>query len=339
MRKNSERTMTRRAPGETERTTILVRNAGAGRGARLMQTAVADWNGVSSRAEIQLQYADPVPQRAMTLVHEARTRGITAQAIESKIEDVLMTEGDAETAPVLLNIDRPQAIGVALSAAATRPRPILGYLLMRMPAGELFGLRFVVQAGDATSKRQGAEFFGKLAQVTARAGSSYVVGAEGRSEHLAIEPVYRDWFGRHMQENVGKIVAGLEPDANPFELTPDGRTTLPLQIVSGSNIWRDPIELARSVAASPTTPLVRGEDFVVGEVGPDGIRLHQVRLRMTDGRLALRGTAVFDLASMEAAAIERERLVIEQRARELAEVIARASRETLLRTRPVFTTD
>jgi hypothetical protein len=337
MRKNSERAMTRRAsPGESDRTVVVVRNAGAGRGARLMQTAVADWNGRSERAEIQLQYADPVPDRARLLVGEARARGITARATESRIEDVLTVESETETAPVLLNIDRPQAIASALGAVIIRPRAILGYLLMRMPAGELYGLRFVIQADDEETKRRGAQFFERLALVTARAGSSHVVGTEGRSEHLAVEPVYRDWFGRHMQENLGKITASLEPEASPFELTSDGRTTLPLLIEHGGGSWADPIELAQRVARSPSTPLVRGENFVVGEVGPDGIRLHQVRLRTTDGRLALQGTAVFDLAGVER---EEERLVVLHRTRELTAALERATRETLSRTRPVFTTD
>lgn len=334
-RKNSETALAfARLPSEPARTTIPVLNAGANRGAELMQSAIASWNAESERAVIEPRYIDPIPERAKAMVVKAKARGITATGIEAKIETVLGSDGEQTPAPVLFNIDRPQAIASGLMVAADRGRALLGYLLLRMPGGDLVGLRTVIESGDERTKREGARFFERLGLVTARAGSSFVVGSRGDPAHAAVEPVYRDWFARHMRENLTKIAAGLEPEASPFELTHDGRTTYPLHFELSEAGWSDPIDLARRVAMNPSTPLVRGGNFVVGEIGPDGIRFHEVRLRVTDGRLALRGSAAFDLA-----AIEAERVVMEQRARDLAEALARAERETLLRTRPVFTTD
>lgn len=322
-------------PGPLELTTefLQVRNAGANRGARLMQPAIQDFNRRSERFRIKPLYVDPEPQRAAALAREATARGVDATGVESRIEDVIKQEPPDETSPVILQVDRPATVASTLETLVGRPRPVLAYQLLRTPSQELYGVAIVLQPSEDALKRLSARFFGKLAEVTARSGASHVVGERGRPQHIALEPAYRNWFATHMKRNLTKVVAGTEPESAPFEVTRDGKTTLPLVIQDSGSGWLDASTLARAVAGNPSFRIVPGEDFVVGEIGPDGIRLHRVRLRKTDGLVSIRGTVVVDPSTI-AEAEERERA-----ARALETAMAKAARETLSWVRPSYTTD
>ncbi len=321
-------------PTPPKRTKVEVLTAGANRGARLMQPAFEAFNRASNRFTLATVYADPVPERASSLVIEAERRGIPARGVEARVEEVLPSR-EFKHLPLILSVDNPETIAKALETAILAERPILIYFLIRLPNDELLGVRAVLQEGDEERQQLAARFFRRLAQVTARSGAAAVLGAEGRPEHLALEAAYRQWFADHMNANLTKIVAKIRPESDPFEVTTDGQTTMPLLMRESPEGWRDPSVLAREIVEQPTDPITRGHDFTVGEIGPDGIRFHVARMRALDGKPAIHSAAVVDPKTYEAADAERQERV----QREAQEALQRAERQTVSRTQPVFTTD
>lgn len=319
---------------QPQRARVEVLTAGANRGARLMQPAFAEFNRASNRFTLSPIYVDPVPDRAASLVREAATRGVPARGVEARVEEILPSR-EFKRLPLILSVDNPEAIATALETAVLAERPVLIYFLIRLPNEELLGLRAVLQQGDEEHQKVGARFFRRLAQVTVRSGAARVFGAEGRPEHLAIEPTYRQWFADHMNANLTKIVAKIRPESDPFEVTTDGQTTMTLLMRESPDGWTDPSVLARDVVERPTDPITRGHDFSVAEIGPDGIRFHIARMRALDGKPAVRAAAVVDANAYEAADVERR----ERARRETQEALQRAERHSVTRTQPVFTTD
>jgi len=63
-----------------------------------------------------------------------------------------------------------------------------------------------------------------------------------------------------------------------------------------------------------------GKDLCIGEVGPDGIRLHVARYRALDRALSVNETPVVDEGGLE-------------------EALRRGKRQTISRSYPVYTTD
>jgi hypothetical protein len=118
-------------------------------------------------------------------------------------------------------------------------------------------------------------------------------------------------------------------------VTTDGRKTMSLMLRDSSGGWSDPTDLARAIVEHPSMPVTRGKDFAVGEIGPDGVRVHVLRVRATDGKPAINASAVVSPDAYRAADAERREAI----RRELAEAVARAERQTVTRTRPIFTTD
>jgi hypothetical protein len=321
-------------PIELEHRRIEVITAGANRGARLMQPSIEKFNRVSERFTLAPVYVDPVPQRADQLVRSAHARGIPAKGIEGRLDEVLATPR-LNNRPIIISVDNASAIASALEVIKLEERPVLIYFLVRMPNEQLLGIRAVLQRGDEDAQRLAAEFFKNLAFVTARSGASAVLGDGGRPEHIALEVVYRAWFAQHMHANVTKIIAGTRPENDPIEVTLDGNTTMTLMLKDATTGWSDPSVLARHVVNEPCSPISSGRDFAVAEIGHDGIRLHVVRLRATDGKPAIGAAAVVDIDAYRAADVERR----ERARRELVAAVERAERETISRRRPVFTTD
>ena len=313
---------------------VEVLTAGANRGARLMQPAIAAFNRASTRFALTPVYVDPVPERAAAVAREGIQRGIASRSIEARIEEVLPARR-ADKFPLIVSVDNAEAVASALEAASTGGRPVLVYFLVRMPNDELLGIRAVLQENDIEHQQLGARFFHKLAEVTARSGASAVVGSQGRPEHLALEPAYRAWFADHMNANMTKLIAHTQPESDPFEVTMDGRKTMSLMVKDSTGGWTDPSDLARAIVEHPSMPVTRGRDFAVGEIGPDGVRVHVLRVRATDGKPAINASAIVSPDAYRAADAERREAI----RRELAEAVARAERQTVSSTRPVFTTD
>jgi hypothetical protein len=299
-----------------------------------MQPAIEAFNRSSTRFALAPVYVDPVPERAATLAREGASRGIASRALEARIEEVLPTRDHAQS-PLIVSVDNAKAIANTLDAIKIEERPALIYFLVRMPNEELLGIRGVLQEGDVLNQRLGARFFRELGEVTARSGAAAVVGNQGRPEHLALEPAYRAWFADHMQSNMTKIVARTQPENDPFEVTTDGRKTMSMMLKDSGNGWTDPSDLARAIVEFPSMAVVRGRDFMVGEMGPGGVRLHVIRMRATDGKPAINASALVSPEAYRAADAERRDAI----RRQLAEAVMRAERQMVSRTRPVFTTD
>ena len=316
------------------RTRVDVLTAGANRGARLMQSAYEAFNRASGRFALAPIYADPIPERALARAREGQGRGLAARAIEASIEEVLPASA-LRHAPLIISVDDPQAIADTLHAVDLSERSVLIYFLIQLPSEELVGLRAVLQEDDDAERRGAAEFFERLSDVTARSGSAAILGPQGRAEHIALEPAYRAWFAAHMQANMAKIVARTRAESDPLEVTINGRSTMPLHVHTAARGWMDPAQLARNVVERPTSPIHRGRDFMIGEVGTEGIRFHVVRLRATDGKAAIRAAAVVDPDAYRAADVQRR----ERLRREALDALRHAEQQTVSRTRPAYTTD
>jgi len=270
---------------------IRVINGGAHRGATLNLPHFGEFNRNSTTYQVQPHYIDPVPGRAAALAERATSMGIPAAWMEGRVEQCLPELRQHQpTTPLLLNIDRPRELATAIRQS--RGLPVLAYMMMRTPNGELLGIRVVIEAGDDEGRERTAAFFDQLGEVTARRGHNAIFGERGEASHLANEPLYRAWFAKHAEENLPKVIAGLEPDSALIEVTRDGTTAMPMLVHDSRQTgWAEPMDLAREVTESGA-PLLRGEDFVVAEQGPDGVRLHQARVRKTDKALAVKPLGV-----------------------------------------------
>ena len=147
---------------QPQRARVEVLTAGANRGARLMQPAFAEFNRASNRFTLSTVYADPVPDRAASLVRLATSRGIPARGVEARVEEVLPSR-EFKDLPLILSVDNPETIATALETAVLAERPVLIYFLVRLPNEELLGFRAVLQRGDEEHQKVGARFFRRLA--------------------------------------------------------------------------------------------------------------------------------------------------------------------------------
>jgi hypothetical protein len=341
------------------RRALKVYNGGAHRGAEQNLPAFIDYNAGSTAAAIVPVYVDPSPGRAAAMKETAERRGLVAEAIEAKIEDVVAANDVDDGAPIVLNLDRASAVASVLKSTDRKGRPTLGYILLKLPSGRLWGLRFALEAGDAVARKEAIAFFERLATVSERAGSRWVVGVEASPAHVLAEPAIRQWFADHCAANLAKVAAGVEPVSNAFEVTTNGRETFTLHIMV-RDTWSDPEVLAREVLENPSSPIRRGIEFVVCEITPAGLRFHEVR-RRTDDRITMRGAQTMDREAVEAraraeaqAAADHAKQEAERSAMVAAPVddaplvdlvgravtaLARAERETLSRRNPVRTTD
>jgi hypothetical protein len=322
-------------------TQLTIAAAGANHGGLGTLPYLAALSQDAERAEMNVLNVDPVPGRAHRLAARGQAQGIRALGREDNIETVIPELADDSL--VLLNIDRPDAVATSLELLADRSVGVLGYGFLKAPDHRLFGFRFQYGAEEYESKRAGASCFRGIDRFTGRGGRDRIFGDRGQPEHLDLEPLFREWFGRHLNENITKYAAGLPSNNSNMELTTDGQRTLPVFVQQSQHDWADPYTLTSLVLFDPPEPVLRGDEFCVAEVQTEGVRLHFARLRKTDGRLSVDGFAGFDpqtLANLEAAerarveAAERERLQ-----RELTTALQQAERKTVTRRAPFFMTD
>jgi hypothetical protein len=289
--------------------TIPILNGGAGAGAEKNLAAIAAFNRKSTRYRIEPTYADPAPGRVDALLAEAVRQGVEAFGVEARVEEVALGRED-DRSPLVLQIDRASDIARTLSAIEAANRVVFVYLLVKRPNGNLTGLRMYLRAGGKTEGAIAERFFRQLGEFTLPNGSAALFGDGADAEDLAREPLFRAWFAEHLTKNLPKAVTGLDPECAPFEVTTDGRTTKTLHLV-GSDTFRDPVDLAEAIIESPTSPIQKGRDFEIGEFTPTGVRFATVRLRKTDGKLAVQGAIVLDRESRDEA-----RRIVEARVRE-----------------------
>lgn len=325
----------------TTESALTIVNAGANTGARGALPYITRLAHDTAHTQVNVISVDPVPGRARDLAAAATANGIRAISREEHIEDVIPTVPDG--ALVVFNVDRPETIAHGLESLAERDLADAGYAFLACPDGRLFGVRFIHARDERAAKLADARLFRGIERFTGRGGRHRIFGERGRPEHLGLEPLIRQWFGEHLNENARKYAAGLQSNHFHLELTPDGQRTLPVFVHDSGNEWADPFTLTSLVLADPPEPVLRGDEFCVAEVHRDGVRLHFARLRRTDGRLSVGGYAGFDpqtLAALEAA--ERERIEATERERvqrEMQTALQRAERQTVTRRAPFFMTD
>lgn len=316
--------------GPRERETIPILNGGAGAGAEKNLAAIAAFNRKSTRYRIEPTYADPSPGRVDALLALARREGVEAFGVESRVEEVALGRED-DRSPLVLQIDRASDIAKTLAAIESANRVVFIYLLVKRPNGVLTGLRMFLRAGGKIEAAIAERFLRQLGEFTLPQGSTALFGDGADAEDLAREPLFRAWFAEHLTKNLPKAVTGLDPECAPFEVTTDGRTTKTLHLV-GNDTFRDPVDLAEAIVASPMSPIQKGRDFEICEFTPAGVRFATVRLRKTDGKLAVQGAVVLDRETRDEA-----RRVIEVQVRERAALRAPGGGAQGVLTRPVDT--
>lgn len=329
--------------------TLQVVQAGTNHGARGNLPHLQRLHQDSDVIDIEIIGVDPIPNRAKQYAADAARFGLRTIPREAKIEEVL--DELPEHAPVLLNMDNPAAHARALHQLEDRNVAVIGGFFAASPAdGQLLGLRYGCAAEEHDAKREIARLCASLAAFAGRGGRDRVWGERGRPEHLPLEPVYRDWTGGFLRENLAKIAIGVPSNSHYLELTRDGRETLPVIARESVQAWASPFALATEVLGDPTTPILRGDAFVIAELRVDGVRFHFARLGKTDGRIRVNGYAGFDRETLDTAErAERERQLQheqslqradgERQLREVTEALRRAAQQTITRRRPLFFTD
>ncbi len=271
---------------------------GAGRGAEKMQPFVAEYNDKSKALRLDQFIVDHAPGKALTLAEKGRELGLRTSFLETTGEAYLEQTRD-ERSPAIVAIDKASVIERILRLDVERPLFI--YLLIQLPFGGLTGWRFVLVPEEAELKKKLADFFQTLADVTAPSSSLEVF--EPPVNHLT-EDLYRKSFADHFEKNIAKVINHLEPETAPAEVTFDGRHTSKVEVMDSQQGWRTPDQLLHDLQRSLQVPVRRGTDFAILEIG-DGIRIHQVRYRVRDGRFAFKGMTTIDQESAFRAELNR----------------------------------
>jgi hypothetical protein len=253
-------------------------HAGARRGAEALAPYLAAWNRESGMS-LRPIYVDPVPGRAATMRDRARELALPAEAEEAAIEDYLAKGEQHEPRSVLLlSLDHPRSISRTLESSAGHP--VLAYSMWQFPTGHLAGFQAVIAPADeATRRRLAALFLALGSLLTARAGSGAIFGEGADGANRVAEPMYRARIGAHLARNLPKLVAGLEPEDPAVELVMTASSPEATIIVESPRAWRSAADLLGEGAGSPIAP---GQSLLILELGPDGLRVHRVRLRRVD---------------------------------------------------------
>jgi hypothetical protein len=300
---------------------LLIDLAGLNRGGKHAMDTIDAFNRTSPTITLGVNGYDMNPNS----IHEARAyaakRDLQFAVHQGRVQDFVAADGaDAAGRPIIIAVDDARSGAEVAAMCASFTRAMLLYLIIRLPNKELVGLTAVLRKEDAAEKLALAAFLLALSDCTVRKGHRAVLGDDALPEHVFQEPHYRQLFRAHLTDNLPRLLWDLEPEAAPVEVTFNGETRMPLLIEDSRAGWRDATTLARDVLARPSVSISPGKDLCIGEVGPDGIRLHTARYRALDRGLSVNATSVIDAAALE-------------------EALRRAERQTISRTYPVFTTD
>lgn len=317
-----------------DRDPLHVLHFGSGRGTRLGLAAYEEFNAASPWGVVPT-FIDAQPGAALAVATEAKARGIAAQSLEARVEDVVESLATSEqTACVVVALDHGAPIADIIEHAPASVY-VLGTLLIKIPLGPLYGLSFCLGPDEIEERAPVADLFRRIGELTVPRGSRAIVGEEGDVADRAGEPFLRAGLASRSAGILRKAIARLRPEVSPLELTVDqGRSSLPVFVVADRPTWSGPAELAAQTVERTRRPLLRGESFAIAEllVGQPALRLHIVRLRM-DGRIAIEGSSSLDAETLARAAQEED---VQLRA---GLALARSQQRTLSQTAPVFTTD
>lgn len=299
----------------------LVDLGGLNRGGRHAMDTIDGFNQDSPLIRLGVNGYEMSPNRIHEAAAYAAERGLQLATHHGRVQDFVAAEGvNAADRPIIIAVDDARSGAEVCAMCASFNRAVLLYLIIRLPNKQLVGLTAVLRKDDAHEKLALAAFLLALSDCTVRKGHRAVLGDDGLPEHVFQEPHYRELFRAHLTDNLPRLLWDLEPEAAPIEVTFNGDTRMPLLIEDSRAGWRDATTLARDVLARPSVSIAPGKDLCIGEVGPDGIRLHIARYRALDRGLSVNATSVVDTAAFE-------------------EALRRAERQTISRTYPVYTTD
>lgn len=299
----------------------LVDLGGLNRGGRHAMDTLNGFNEASPLITLGVNGYEMNPNRIHEAGAYASQLALQLTAHHGRVQDFVAADGiNAADRPIIIAVDDARSGAEVCAMCASFNRAVLLYLIIRLPNKQLVGLTAVLRKEDAEEKLALAAFLLALSDCTVRKGHRAVLGDDGLPEHVFQEPHYRQLFRAHLTDNLPRLLWDLEPEAAPIEVTFNGDTRMPLLIEDSRAGWRDATTLARDVLARPSVSIAPGKDLCIGEVGPDGIRLHIARYRALDRALSVNATSVIDTAAFE-------------------EALRRAERQTISRTYPVYTTD
>ena len=277
--------------------------AGAHRGAEYLLDPFVEWERQTSPGAL-VRVIDPRPERISAFSEKASARGLATEGIALRLEE-LLAQAPLEDRVLVLTLDTPGAVARALSLTHSAKVTLLGYLLLRLPSGLLWGMRMIFLPEDATARRQAERFFDLLSRLTSPGGSGEIIGAGGAPEHLAIEGLLRSWMGSHLKDNLGKVMAGLPVTAYPIEVTDDGDSGVPLLLIEEEN--GSTKHSTQSLIEGLGMPLPAGKAFMVAYLSAGSIRFTRVHLPSGGVRLSDRQLALFsDKPSLGATPHEQE---------------------------------
>lgn len=268
------------------RTIIEPTIAGSGRGASSILPFFGVMEKTSTAIEPRPCFVSPRADQLDRIRALADEQQLSVRTVEAKIEDVI-TKPEMGSAPLILTLDSPRAVAAALGAAAETLVAILIYIFFQMQDGALIAMAAILTRHDTQLKRQLALFFHAVAGVTLHSGSAAVFGEDAPAANIELEAFLRDWFGHHMATNLQKVIVDLDPNTAPVQVSRDGTTVMPFLVEDSTDGFKTIDALRTSVLENLVTPLERGKDLVIAEVGPNAVRFHDGRLRL-DGALVIR---------------------------------------------------
>lgn len=266
---------------------------GANQGARGNLSAVEKFNALTRAAAPEVVYADVVPGRAHETAELARTRGIDARAIEARGEDVL---ADSGATALVAHVDNAATLATLVRASQVQELPLLGLLIAQLPNNRLAAMFLSLRPNDERAESI-AGFFGALDSVAARSGSRAIFGEGARPLNALLQPSFRRAFQEHSAVELARVVAGVPAEREAAEIMIGGGRPMPL-LIAERPTFGEPVEVVGEVVEQGRTALQRGQRFTTAEVTPEGIRLHEGRLRLTDGTLDVRPVSTVTPATL-----------------------------------------
>ena len=258
---------------------------GAGRGATHSQPLILDFNDRSEILRLDPLLIDPVPGKAQVLAKQGRNLGLVTNHREAEGWHYLTSgAGSEDTSPVVVQVDDPGTVAQILEERNLQ-QPLFIYIFLDVPGVGVVAVRLLVRPEDHIVKMDLAAFFNSVSDLQARGGTQDVF--RSGTPQTAAEDLYDGWFADHLEKNISKSLHNLEFANNPAEATFNGRETSILVILRNDNGWRSPDQLLDDTHRSLTTPVRPGLNFLIAELGPDSIRFHRARYRVTDQKFVL----------------------------------------------------
>jgi len=304
--------------------------AGSGRMANYMLPRLANWKERSQRT-FDIDLVSPNAVQLVKVTRDATAAGLSVRPVEAKIENVIRPEEDGTRRAYVLGIDDIAAIEKTLLASITSRSRILITIFLNVPGDGLLGFVILLGADDEPRKRELAKLFAALKPVAINEGRSMFTAA-----NKSMESMMRALMVNHVTDTLDKFLADLPAHADVL-VTRDGKNAVRLVIEDSSDGFKMPDALARSVMATVTTPLKPGSDFMIAEIGPDGVRFHSARLRAVDGQITINGAEVLDVTPTLKESVVATLDKVRESA--VARAIERAARNTATILNPVTASD